>query len=85
MGDGRIFLKNLSKTSFNKDLSNVPNFSLIHLAGQYTFKYSNDGHTWVVICVAQYRQPGTSGGQCRSAGVPRARSEQEDLGNMFNV
>ncbi len=30
MGDGRIFLKTI-----NKDLSNEPNFGLIHLAGQY--------------------------------------------------
>jgi hypothetical protein len=35
MGDGRIFLKILRDTSFNKDLSNEPNFGLIHLAGQY--------------------------------------------------
>ncbi len=27
--------KNLCDTSFNKDLSNEPNFGLIHLAGQY--------------------------------------------------
>jgi hypothetical protein len=26
MGDGRIFLKNLRDASFNKDLSNEPNF-----------------------------------------------------------
>jgi hypothetical protein len=37
MEDGSrwIFLKNLRETSFNKDLSNEPNFSRIHLAGQY--------------------------------------------------
>ncbi len=35
MGSGRIFLKSLPDTSFNKDLSNEPNFSRIHLAGQY--------------------------------------------------
>jgi hypothetical protein len=35
MGDGRIFLNNLRETSINKDLSNEPNFGLIHLAGQY--------------------------------------------------
>jgi hypothetical protein len=29
------FLKNLCDTSFNKDLSNEPNFGRIHLAGQY--------------------------------------------------
>jgi hypothetical protein len=29
----RIFLKSLRDTSFNKDLSNEPNFSRIHLAG----------------------------------------------------
>jgi hypothetical protein len=34
-GDGRIFLKNLRQTSSNKDLSNEPNFGLIHLVGQY--------------------------------------------------
>ncbi len=31
MGDGRIFLKILRDTSFNKDLSNEPNIGLIHL------------------------------------------------------
>jgi hypothetical protein len=35
MDDGRIFLKNLSDTSFNKDLLNEPNFGLIHLVGQH--------------------------------------------------
>jgi hypothetical protein len=35
MGDGRIFLKTSRDTSFNKDLSNEPNFDRIHLAGQY--------------------------------------------------
>jgi hypothetical protein len=35
MGGGRIFLKSLRDTSFNKDLSNEPNFGLDHLAGQY--------------------------------------------------
>ncbi len=35
MGDGRIFLKNRRDASFNKDLSNEPNFDQIHLAGQY--------------------------------------------------
>jgi hypothetical protein len=35
MGGGRIFLKSLRDTSFNKDLSNEPNFGWIHLAGQY--------------------------------------------------
>ena len=35
MGGGRIFLKNLRDTAFNKDLSNEPNFGRIHLAGQY--------------------------------------------------
>ena len=35
MGDGRIFLKSLCDTSFNKDLLNEPNFGRIHLAGQY--------------------------------------------------
>jgi hypothetical protein len=34
MEDGRIFLKSLRDTSFNKDLSNEPTFGLIHLAGQ---------------------------------------------------
>ncbi len=33
MGYGRIFLKSLCDTSFNKDLSNEPNFG--RLAGQY--------------------------------------------------
>ncbi len=36
MGDGRIFLKNLRNTSFNKDLSNEPTFGRIHLAGHYS-------------------------------------------------
>ncbi len=35
MGDGRIILKYLRDTSFNKDLSNKPNLGQIHLAGQY--------------------------------------------------
>ncbi len=35
MGDGRIFLKNLHYTSFNKDLWNEPNLGRIRLAGQY--------------------------------------------------
>jgi hypothetical protein len=35
MGDGRIFLKSHRHASFNKDLSNEPNFDQIHLAGQY--------------------------------------------------
>ncbi len=35
MGDGRIFRKTGRNTSFNKDLSNEPNFNRIHLAGQY--------------------------------------------------
>ncbi len=35
MGGGRIFLKSLRDTSFNKDLSNEPNLGRIHLAGQY--------------------------------------------------
>jgi hypothetical protein len=35
MGVRRIFLKNLRDTTFNKDLSNEPNFGRIHLAGQY--------------------------------------------------
>ncbi len=35
MGGGRIFLKNLRDATFNKDLSNEPNFGRIHLAGQY--------------------------------------------------
>jgi hypothetical protein len=34
-GGGRIFLKNRCDISFNKDLSNEPNFNRIHLAGQY--------------------------------------------------
>ena len=35
MGNGRIFIKSLGDVSFNKDLSNEPNFDRIHLAGQY--------------------------------------------------
>ncbi len=35
MGDRRIFLKTRRNASFNKDLSNEPNFDWIHLAGQY--------------------------------------------------
>ncbi len=34
MGDGRIFLKTGRDASFNKDLSNEPNFDRIHLAEQ---------------------------------------------------
>jgi hypothetical protein len=37
MGGGRIFLKNLCDTSFDKDLSNEPSYGRIHLAG-HTFK-----------------------------------------------
>ncbi len=32
MEDGRIFLKSRRDASFNKDLSNEPNFDRIHLA-----------------------------------------------------
>jgi hypothetical protein len=35
MGGGRIFLKTRRNASFNKDLSNEPNFDRIHLAGPY--------------------------------------------------
>ncbi len=35
IGDGRIFLKSLRDTSFNKDLLNEPNFGWIRLAEQY--------------------------------------------------
>jgi hypothetical protein len=35
MEDGRIFLKTRRDLSFNKVLWNEPNFSQIHLAGQY--------------------------------------------------
>ncbi len=35
MGDGRILLKPQRDDSFNKDLSNEPNFGRIHLAVQY--------------------------------------------------
>jgi hypothetical protein len=35
MGDGLIFLKSHRYASFNKDLSNEPNFNQIHFAGQY--------------------------------------------------
>ena len=35
MGDGWILLKPRRDNSFNKDLSNEPNFGWIHLAGQY--------------------------------------------------
>jgi hypothetical protein len=38
MGGRRIFLKNLRDITFNKDLSNEPNFGRIHLAGHSTFK-----------------------------------------------
>jgi hypothetical protein len=37
MGDGRIFLKRLRDTFFNKELWNVPNLGLIHLAGHQIF------------------------------------------------
>jgi hypothetical protein len=35
MGGGRIFLKTRRDASFNKVLSNEPNFDRIHIAGQY--------------------------------------------------
>ncbi len=35
MGGGRIFPKNLRASLFNYDLSDEPNFGLIHLNGQY--------------------------------------------------
>jgi hypothetical protein len=35
MGGGRIYLKNLRDTAFNKNLLNEPNFGRINLAGQY--------------------------------------------------
>ncbi len=35
MGDGQILLKPRRDDSFNKVLSNEPNFGRIHLAGQY--------------------------------------------------
>ncbi len=35
MGDGRIFLNTGHNASFNKDLSNEPNFDRIYLPGQY--------------------------------------------------
>jgi hypothetical protein len=35
MEDGQIFLKTRCDVSFNKVLSNEPNFGRIHLAGQY--------------------------------------------------
>jgi hypothetical protein len=41
MGDRRIFLKNGRDASFNKDLSNEPNFGRIHLAGQYLKSRNN--------------------------------------------
>ncbi len=37
MGDGHI-LKNLRNCSFNKDLSNEPNFGQIHIAAQYLYR-----------------------------------------------
>jgi hypothetical protein len=40
MEGGRIFLKSLHDTSFNKDISNEPNFGRIHLAGQYLLQLS---------------------------------------------
>jgi hypothetical protein len=36
MGEGRIFLKKFHVSLFNDDLSNGPNFGLIHLAGHWT-------------------------------------------------
>jgi hypothetical protein len=39
MGDWRIFLKSLHDASFNKDLSNEPNFDRIHIAGQYLYLF----------------------------------------------
>jgi hypothetical protein len=35
MKGGRIFLEDHRASFFNDDLSNEPNFSQIHLAGQY--------------------------------------------------
>ncbi len=37
MGDGWIFLKTRRDVSFNKVLSNEPNFGRIHLTGQYLY------------------------------------------------
>ncbi len=42
MGDRRIFLKTRCDTSFNKDLSNEPNFDRIHLAGPYLYSVRNE-------------------------------------------
>ncbi len=42
MGGGRIFLKNLRDTTFNKDLLNEPNFDLFILLDS-TFKYLFEG------------------------------------------
>ncbi len=58
MGDGWIFLKNLSALLFNDDLSNEPNFDWIHLAGQFYFFYilvtlSLKNHlvqSWKLLC-----------------------------------
>ncbi len=59
MGDGRIFLKNLRDTPFNKDLSNEPNWGLIHLAGQYLQpKLRCIVHTWYILCRTQQSAEG---------------------------
>jgi hypothetical protein len=48
MGDRRIILKNLRTSSFNKDLSNEPNFGRIHLAGQYLYCFFSKW--WFLSC-----------------------------------
>ncbi len=37
------------------------------------------------LCADQYRQPRTSGGPCRSAGVLRVHSGLEDLGQRVQI
>ncbi len=44
MGDGRIFLKTRCNASFDKDLSNEPNFDRIHLAGS---TFNVDQLAWI--------------------------------------
>ncbi len=49
MGGGRIFLKNLRDTTFNKDLSNEPNLGRIHLAGQWTVPLTPETERFILL------------------------------------
>ena len=55
MGDGRIFLKNLRDTSFNKDLSNEPTFGRIHLAGSFKLRRTQYDELRHTLSKLQYK------------------------------